>query len=286
MLKKEVKMEEVEIKYPLARQDQLMQQLPSFRIIKQGARKRGVERFYQSKDKKTNVKIQMFKELDIADQDLLLTILAMALPVSRGNVLSAESKNHQELWQKLKADGIFASWETLRIETTFYELNKELNKARTKTSYKWIDESLERLLGTNIIIETEKYKGGSNFVSYHIDKETKRIHIAINPVSALVLIGDNKGFILHNRKERLSLKKTPSRALYSILVGLVNIHNSRTISILVLIEKMHLANWGEKNKDQRKMLKRSFKSAITEINTLNLWTIKDNENDTITINRK
>jgi len=279
-------MEEVEIKYPLARQDQLMQQLPSFRIIKQGARKRGVERFYQSKDKKTNVKIQMFKELDIADQDLLLTILAMALPVSRGNVLSAESKNHQELWQKLKADGIFASWETLRIETTFYELNKELNKARTKTSYKWIDESLERLLGTNIIIETEKYKGGSNFVSYHIDKETKRIHIAINPVSALVLIGDNKGFILHNRKERLSLKKTPSRALYSILVGLVNIHNSRTISILVLIEKMHLANWGEKNKDQRKMLKRSFKSAITEINTLNLWTIKDNENDTITINRK
>ena len=279
-------MEEVKINYPIARQDHLIQQLPQFRIIKRGARQKGVERFYQTKDKETKVTIRMFKELDIADQDLLLAILSIALPVTRGTLLSAESKKNIELWGKLKVEGIFAKWETLSIETSFNELNKELNKAHCGTAMKWIKESLVRLMNTTIEIDTKTSNGGSNFLSYDINKINNKINIAINPISAVVILGDNKGYILHNRKERLTLKKTPSRALFSILVGLVNIHQNKTLSIPMLIEKMHFIDWEETTSQQRKDLKKSFKTAVEEINKLKEWNTKDNRNNTVTIKRK
>ena len=278
-------MEEININYPLARQHQLIQNLPQFRIIKRGARQKGVERFYQTKDKKTSVTIRMFKEMDIADQDLLLAILAIALPVSRGNELSAESESNKELWNKLKTEGIFAEWNTLSVETSYYELLNELNKPQGGSGQKWIEESLDRLVGTNIKIENDKFVGGTNFISYFINKETEKINIAINPVSAVVLLGDKKGFILHNRKERLALNTTPARALYSILVGMVNQKKSKTLSIPMLLEKMHFIEWEEATTQQRKDLKKSFKTAIEEINKLKEWNIKDNLNNTITIKR-
>ena len=277
--------QEVNINYPIARQDHLIQQLPQFRIIKRGARQKGVERFYQTKDKKTSVTIRMFKELDIADQDLLLAILAIALPHTRGNMLSADSTNNIELWNKLKIKGIFAEWETLNITTSYRELLREVNKKIGGSGKKWIEDSLDRLSLTNIKIDTKTYKGASNFVSYGIDKENEKIKIAINPISAVVLLGDKKGYILHNRKERLALKTTPSRALFSILVGLVNIHQSKTLSVPMLLEKMHFIEWKEQNKDQRKNIKRSFAQAIEEINFLEKWKITDNKNNTITIYR-
>ncbi len=278
-------MEEININYPLAKQDHLIQQLPQFRIIKRGARQKGVERFYQTKDKKTSVTISMFKELDIADQDLLLAILAIALPISRGNELSSESESNKHLWEKLETEGIFTKWNTLCVETSYYELNKELNKTYCGKNNKWIMESIDRLVRTNIKVETDKFVGGTNFLSYYIDKQTEKIHIAINPVSAVVLLGDKKGFILHNRKERLALNTTPARALFSILVGMVNQKKSKTLSVPMLIEKMHFIEWEEATTQQRKDLKKSFKTAIAEINKLKEWNIKDNLNNTITIIR-
>lgn len=278
-------MEEVNINYPLAKQDHLIQQLPQFRIIKRGARQKGVERFYQTKDKKTSVTIQMFKELDIADQDLLLCILSIALAIDRGNILSGHSTKHQDLWKELDAKGIFARWNTLCIETSYYELLNELNKPHGGTGHRWIDNSLDRLTGTSIRIETEDFKGGSNFISYFVNKKTGKIHIAINPVSAVVLLGDKKGFILHNRKERLALSTAPARALYSILVGLVNQKKSKTLSIPMLIEKMHFIEWKTTTTQQRKDLKKSFNAAAEQINKLKRWNIRNNQNNTITIIR-
>lgn len=278
-------MEEINIKYPLARQDHLIQHLPQFRIIKRGARQKGVERFYSTKDGKTSVTIRMWKELDIADQDLLLAILAIALPLERGVELSAESEKYRELWDGLSTKGIFAQWSTLSIQTNFYELNNELQKADSGKNNEWILESLKRLQGTSLIIETKQKIGASNFLNFEIDKKTKKINIAINPVSAVVLLGDKKGFVLHNRKERLCLKTTPARALFSILVGLVNQKGSKTLSVPMLIEKMHFINWGTATAQQRKDLKKSFKSALEEINKLCEWEIIANCNDTITIKR-
>lgn len=280
-------MEEKEINYIIVHQHQTIQQLSLFRVMKKGSRRKNIERDYQSNDKKISGTIKMLNELDISDQDLFFVILSMSIVKDRGDIISQESENNIKLWDTLQVNGDFKKWDTLKIETTFYELNKELGKKNGSSGIKWAKESLDRLSLTNIEIDSDKYSGTSNLVSYSIDKNQKIVKIAVNPLNASVLIEDKKGYIFHNRIERLLLSKAPAKALYSILVGLVPIKRSRnSIKVSVLIEKMYLIKWNEIMSEQRKNLKRSFKVAVEEINKLELWKIIDNKNETIKVIRK
>jgi len=282
------------IKYPLAKNHHLIQIAPQFRPIKRGARRKGVEREYISKDGKNKAKIMMWKELDIADQDLLLAILAIALPVDRGaslnRLISEESENQKkekytQLWKKLETKGILADFDTIVINTTLYELAKEMQKPLNKQTYNWIRESLKRLSGTNFLIETEKYIYNSNLISYLIDKETNKIEIALNPLNALVLMQDNKGFILHNRKERILLKGDVAKALHAVLVGLINQKSSRTFKLDILVEKVYLEKIEDMSSQQRKDSRKAIKKALEKINELETWKVKNFDNKTYQIKR-
>jgi len=284
----------INIKYPLAKNHHLIQIAPQFRLIKRGARKKGVEREYISKDGKNKVKIMMWKELDIADQDLLLAILAIALPVDRGASLARlineekeieKKEKYTQLWKKLKTKGILADYDTIVVNTTFYELAKEMGKSLGKRTYDWIKGGLERLSGTNFLIETEKYIYNSNLISYLIDKKTNKIEIALNPLNALVLMQDNYGFILHNREERIKLKSEAAKALHAVLVGLVNQKSGRTFKLETLIEKVYLEKIENMSSQQRKDAKKAIKKALEKINELENWKITDYKNNTYKIER-
>jgi len=286
--------DKINIKYPLAKNHHLIQIAPQFRLIKRGARKKGVEREYISKDGKNKVKIMMWKELDIADQDLLLAILAIALPVDRGASLTRlinqekekeKKEKYTQLWKKLKTKGILADYDTIVINTTFYELAKEMGKSLGKRTYDWIRGGLERLSGTNFLIETEKYIYNSNLISYLIDKKTNKIEIALNPLNALVLMQDNYGFILHNREERIKLKSEAAKALHAVLVGLVNQKSSRTFKLETFIEKVYLEKIEHMSSQQRKDAKKAIKKALEKINELKNWKITDYKNNTYKIER-
>lgn len=286
--------DDINIKYPLAKNHHLIQIAPQFRPIKRGARRKGIEREYVSKDGKNKAKIMMWKELDIADQDLLLAILAIALPIERGASLNRlineeieeeKKKKYKQLWEKLETKGILADFDTIVIDTTFYELAKEMQKSLNKQTYNWIKESLERLAGTNFKIETERYVYHSNLISYLIDKKTNKIEIALNPLNALVLMQDNKGFILHNRKERIKLKGEVARALHAVLVGLVNQKSNRTFKIDVFIEKVYLTKLEDMTSQERKDAKKAIKKALEKINELDSWEIKYFDNKTYQIKR-
>jgi hypothetical protein len=284
---------EIKIKYPLAKNHHLIQIAPQFRPIKRGARRKGVEREYISKDGKNKVKIMMWKELDIADQDLLLTVLAIALPINRGSslnrLINEEKKEikekYKQLWEKLNTKGILANFDTILINTTFYELAKEMQKPLNKQTYEWIKESLKRLSGTNFLIETDKYIYNSNLISYLIDKNTNKIEIALNPLNALILMDDKKGYILHNRKERIKLKGEVAKALHAVLVGLVNQKSSKTFKLDVLVEKVYLEKIENMSIQQRKDAKKAIKKALEKINELNSWEIKNFDNKTYQIKR-
>ena len=284
----------INIKYPLAKNHHLIQIAPQFRLIKRGARKKGVEREYISKDGKNKVKIMMWKELDIADQDLLLAILAIALPVDRGASLARlineekeieKKEKYTQLWKKLKTKGILADYDTIVVNTTFYELAKEMGKSLGKRTYDWIKGGLERLSGTNFLIETEKYIYNSNLISYLIDKKTNKIEIALNPLNALVLMQDNYGFILHNREERIKLKSEAAKALHAVLVGLVNQKSGRTFKLETLIEKVYLEKIENMSSQQRKDAKKAIKKALEKINELENWKITDYKNNIYKIER-
>jgi hypothetical protein len=286
--------DKINIKYPLAKNHHLIQIAPQFRPIKRGARRKGIEREYISKNGKNKAKIMMWKELDIADQDLLLAILAIALPIERGASLNRlikeeteeeKKKKYKQLWEKLETKGILADFDTIVINTTFYELAKEMQKTMNKQTYNWIKESLERLAGTNFKIETERYVYHSNLISYLIDKKTNKIEIALNPLNALVLMQDNKGFILHNRKERIKLKGDVSKALHAVLVGLVNQKSSRIFKIDVFIEKVYLTRLENMTSQEKKDAKKAIKKALEKINKLDNWKITNYQNDTFKIER-
>jgi len=278
-----VEEEQININYPIARNHQLIQVLPQFRPIKRGARKKGVERKYTSKDGKTKATIMMWKELDIADQDLLLAILAIALPVDRGNIVDETSNSIKELYKQLELKGLLAKWQTLYIETTLDELRRELNRSDGTKTYQFIRESLKRLMNTSIEVETEDFVYGTNLISYEIDKNLKKIKIAINPINALVILNDKHGYILHNRKERLALKSATAKALHSILVGLVAPNQSKVLKIDMLIAKVYLDN--NMTSQQKKDARRTIKSALQKINTLKLWNIEIYDNGTVKIKR-
>jgi len=273
------------IKYPIAKNHQYIQILPQFKPIKRGARKKGIERIYTSPDGKKIAKIRMWKELDIADQDLLLTILAIALPVERGLLLKKEEEKYKKLWEDLNTKGILANYDTIFIKTTLYELAKELGRTLSKTTYQWIKDSLERLTGTHIIIETEEHFYGTNLISFNLNKKDNKIEIAINPLNALVLLNDNKGYILHNRKERILLKGDVSKALHAVLVGLVNPKSSKILKLDVLVEKVYLKKIKEMSSQEKKDSRKAIRKAIKKFNLLKNWKITIYDNDTFKIER-
>jgi len=273
------------INYPIAKNHQIIQILPQFKPIKRGARKKGIERLYSSKDGKYKAKIKMFKELDIADQDLLLTVLSIALPVKRGAIIN-EDTQHQDLWKKLaiKQDSN-QEIASIMIETTPYELLKELNKSTGKRDYQWLLESLERLADTSLFFDTPEFIGSTNLLSFYMHKETKKLHIAINPLNAIVLMNDKKGYILNNRIERLRLRSDVAKALHSVLLTLVDIHQSKTFSLDIFIEKVYLIQIDEMSSQAKKDAKRSIKAAFNKINELDKWEVILNDNKTVTIKR-
>lgn len=285
---------EIKIKYPLAKNHHLIQIAPQFRPIKRGARRKGIEREYISKDGKNKVKVMMWKELDIADQDLLLAILAIALPIERGisitrlinEEIEEKKEKYKQLWEKLETKGILAKFDTIVINTSFYELAKELGRPSTsKNIYKWIKDSLTRLSGTRFEIENERYVYNSNLISYLIDKDTNKIEIALNPLNALILMDDKKGYILHNRKERIKLKGEVAKALHAVLVGLVNQKKSKTFKLDILVEKVYLEKIENMSIQQRKDARKAIKKALEKINELDSWEIKNFNNKTYQIKR-
>jgi hypothetical protein len=286
--------EKIKIKYPLAKNHHLIQIAPQFRPIKRGARRKGMEREYISKDGKNRVKVMMWKELDIADQDLLLAILAIALPIERGisitrlinEEIEEKKEKYKQLWEKLETKGILAKYDTIVINTSFYELAKELGRPSTsKNIYKWIKDSLTRLSGTRFEIENERYVYNSNLISYLINKDTNKIEIALNPLNALILMDDKKGYILHNRKERIKLKGEVAKALHAVLVGLVNQKSSKTFKLDILVEKVYLEKIENMSIQQRKDARKAIKKALEKINELDSWKIKNFDNKTYQIKR-
>ena len=281
---------EVKLTYPIAKNHQIIQLSPIFRPIKRGARKKGIEKVYISKDGKTKAKIKMFKELDIADQDLLLTILAIALPVDRGVILDENSdEDYQVLLKKLKIQNNSSETnQTIMIQTKSYELLKELGKQSIgKSGYEWLKDSLERLSDTTLYLETKDFIGNTNLISYHINKHNKKIYIALNPLNAFVLMNDKKGYILNNRKERLLLKSDVSKALHAVLLSLIDNKQTKIFKLSTLIEKVYAEKYENLNKDKKKNSRKAIKNAIKEINkTLNEFNIELYDNNTVKVSRR
>ncbi|NOR70354.1 MAG: hypothetical protein GQ532_11800 [Methylomarinum sp.] len=260
------------IKYPVARSHPTIHACPQFRPIRRGARRKGLERIYTcgNGDKLT---ISLFWELDIADQDLLLCLLAIARAESRGVIIpvAPETISGKVLRVGLDLQGYAATQEALMISVSRFELLTELGRSSDSRSYLWLKNSLIRLSKVSFVrdSQTDKYFWTFNLLS--VSSIAEQINIAINPLSARAVLGHQDGYVLQHRAERASLDSEEARALHSVLCGLVQPNTYKVINTDVISDRVY-ARYDDVITDRAQRGRRAaVKSAAAQINKLDGW---------------
>jgi len=267
------------INYPIARNHPTLHAAPTFRPIRRGRRKQGILREY--KTEKGKLSVQMFYELDIADQDLMLAIFAIARAQTRGKIVEINDHTNEEkdLISKLELnltgteDVPVHDMPCLRITTTKYELLKEVGRSDNDASYKWLKASLRRLGSISFYYEGEKWEGIFHMIGFNNLLGIGKFNIIINPISAYAIYADSMGYINIHREERHSLKNDIEKALHSTLCGLINAGSSRSLYIDKLVKRVY-ADYDVVVPDIEIRKRRiKIKKAIENISKLDGWEI-------------
>lgn len=282
-----------EIKYPAARAQKIIHAAPQFRPIKRGARRKGIERIYECQDGST-LTIALFNELDIADQDLLLCLLAIARATSRGLIVSSkpQTEKGKELRQALELNGEAARQDAVMIHATAYELLKELNKPTSKQSYDWLKSSLKRLSRVSFLYDSKKTTWNFNLLSFsseNNDGVLNKLSICINPLSAKAVLFNDEGYVLLHRGERSALKTEEARALHSVLCGLVDMGEERGLNADMLADKVYSRYDEIVSQDAIQKRRSKIIEASKEIDNLSYWSCKvkgRGQNATILVKRQ
>jgi len=217
-----------DIRFPAARSHPVLHAAPTFRPIAKGRRRLGLERVH-----KTNngvLKTKMFYELDVADQDLLLCIFAIARSDTHGKFVDRDlseeilspllldlSIGRPDKASKLRVMELPA----LQIEISKYELLMELKRDHGSKTYKWLTESLDRLASVGFNYDGAFWAGSFNLLSWGLSKETGQYTILINPISSHSIWADKSQYIFVQREERHQLKLDAARCLHSYLSGVI-----------------------------------------------------------------
>ncbi|HIF9439698.1 TPA: replication protein C, IncQ-type [Photobacterium damselae] len=303
-----------EIKHIAARQHPTLFYSDIFTPISRGRRKKAVE--WKKQIGYTTVTIAMFNQLDIADQDLLLCILAIGRTIVKTFereqdyfiINEGDTDKEKKLITELEAtftkkDGAMLKpsnrsnfsvdqLPALVITTNAYQILSDLNRPINGSSYKWLDESLTRLSRTSFELEDKRYKyGGSRLLSYMTDKNTKEITITLNALSAHSVWAENGDYIYSDRRERHALQTDLARSLHDKLCARVRAgEKDRRFYVdnmlLSIFNDDEPAAVGKTAVTNRRA---SFKRAAEEINGLLLWSASvagKGSNQLLTVSRK
>lgn len=303
-----------EIKHLAARQHPTLFYSDIFTPVSRGRRKKAVE--WKKEVGETKVTIAMFNQLDIADQDLLLCILAMGRTVVKTFKAQSDYLITDELsdpkQKKLiteleatftKKDGAMLKpsnrsgfsvdqLPALAITTTGYQILNDLNRPTNGVGYKWLDEALTRLSRTSFELEDKRYKyGGSRLLSYMTDKDTKEITITINALSAHSVWAENGDYIYSDRRERHALQTDLARSLHDKLCARVRggEKDRRFYVDNLLLSIFNDEDPASVAKQTVSTRRSSFKKATDEINALPLWSAKvtgKGSSQLLTVSRK
>lgn len=260
------------VKHPHARSYPMIHVAPQCRPVKPGRRRGGLQRVYSSQDGKKHLSIELWRELDIADQDVLLAILAIARSPTRA-ILIGKDTRFVELRKDLALAHMAEDMDALKIEVKRYELLTEIGRSTGSSNYKWLMESLTRLKNVGFTYRVEKHIWGFNLLSYSLDIETDILRICINPISARAITADKWGYVMQNREERHSLKTDTAKGLHAVLCGLVRTKKTKVFTLDSIADRVW-ARYTDKIDDEDVWnRRRDLKSAAVEISGLDRWSV-------------
>ena len=236
-------------------------------IVNHAKREGGIE--LKAKVGETTLSILLWRQLDIRDEDLLLALLSLARPQHTTEEIDADDTEESaiELWKKLEVS-LVPEKSSIVIHTTKNELLTYMNKQAGKAAYSCLIDSIKRLQGTQILYENEHIKGGFNLLSW-LELDDGSLKVAINPISAAVLIGDKKvSYVEHDLDERYDLPAGICRRIH----GIFNTHSTKRgagqINLLVLARKV----WSEEEISLKQL--RSLKGKCLQLKKLKSWSVR------------
>lgn len=257
------------VSFPYARNHPVLHAAPTFKPIARGRRKKGIEKIY--KGSQGTLTTAMFYELDIADQDLLLAILAFARSNEHREPISPENTELKDLELEFRS-GIISEktayklldLPALKLSLKRYEILKEIQRPICKQAYEWLSKSLKRLSFVNYNYTGKTWSGSFNMLSYRFNEETEMYDIYINPISAYSIWGTDQ-YINLNRTERHALSIDAAKSLHSYLNGTVRKGESKGFYLDTLCDAVFHTE-EEVSVDAKKRRRKTIRKAIEEIN--------------------
>lgn len=182
--------------------------------------------------------------LGIPEQTLLLVLLELAreqfLSQREEVLVSARSTNPlgQKLWGHLHTTDPQAEGETLRLETTWYELNRRCGGQSNGATQLLRSKQLERLC--EVIVwesfgDDLRTKRQSYLVVLLVGND-HRLHLALNSRLASALLGQHYAQV--SLTERLALKRDIPMALHAFLSTTVKQGNSLLVGLDKLVDRL------------------------------------------------
>lgn len=267
------------VEYEIARNNPILHHAPIFTPIKKGRRKKAVE--VERICAEGTLRVMMFHQCDVADEDLFLTILALA-----GDDAFREAVPQSESLIKMsfgmgRADDktVFSMSElpALKLSITRYSLLREAQRQVGSRDYKWLNESLTRLALMSFVYDGARWNGVFNLLSFALNKETELYDIQLNPVTAYSIYASTAQYIKIQRNERHQLHHDISKSLHSYLSGVVRVGEvDRPLDGETLIKSIYNIQADEPvNASTMRARRKAVMDAIDEINTrLVKWKIK------------
>jgi len=267
-----------DIRFPAARNHPVLHAAPTFRPIARGRRRKGLERVHKTPN--GTLKTRMFYELDVADQDLLFCVLAIARSELHREAVDQDDKILEALEIDLKGGSInekdtFGLLElpALKVSMTRYELLRELHRSDGSKNYKWLKESLDRLSTVNFKYEGEMWSGTFNLLSFRLNEETHEYDIFINPISAHSVWSKTASYTFIHRQERHLLKADVAKALHSYLSGVVHNTETRFLSIETVIKAVWVQYDDEISSESFRFRAKQISESCKELSKLNGWVV-------------
>lgn len=266
-----------DVRFPAARNHPVLHAAPTFRPIAKGRRRKGLERIHETPN--GTLKTRMFYELDVADQDLLLCVLAIARSELYREAIDQDDKIIEALEIDLKGGSIneketfrLLELPALKISLTRYELLKELHRSTSGAkNYKWLEASLDRLGAVSFKYDGARWSGSFNLLSYRFNKDTEQYDIFINPISAHSVWSQKANYIFIHRQERHLLKADASRVLHSYLSGVVRNGETRHLAIDTVVSAVWAQYDEEVSSDTFRFRTKQISEGCKELSRLNGW---------------
>lgn len=218
--------------------------------------------------------------LGIPEQTLLLVLLELAKEQYTTHasqvVIDSNStgKVGKELWTRLNMDADAAPGKTLRLDTTWYELNRRCG-TQTGGSARAMRECQLKRLCEVIVWEMEgdsKNTQRQSFLVVWLVGNDDRVHLALNTRLASALMGSPYAQV--SLTERLGLDKDVARAVHAFLSSTISAGNSLRIGIETLVERFWPGSGSTGLRASHRLRRHGVRESLKAINRIDTWTVE------------